>query len=259
LPAAPSEYDVAGGVKGAPIDVVLGPDTGLPIPAAAEIAVEGQWIPGEQIPEGPFGEFTGYYAGGERTEPALKVTRLMYRNDPIMLGAPRGRPPDDPTFWQTRMKASSIWDALNNAGVPDVCGVWCHHPNSNLFTVVSIKQRYGGHARQAGLIAQQVPAGGGMGKWTVVVDDDIDPSNMDDVLWAIATRADPERAVEITRYTMNTPLDSANPPGHRMHASRCVIDACRPWEWRDKFPVTADVPAEYAREIRAKWSARLWS
>lgn len=258
VPATLSEYDVAGGVKGEPIDIIYGPETGLPIPATAEIAVEGYFHADERKVEGPFGEFTGYYASGEREEPVFKVKRLMHRNDPILLGAPRARPPDDPTFWQTRMKASSIWEGLIAAGVPDVLGVWCHHPNSNLFTVVCIKQRYAGHARQAGLIAQQCSAGGGTGKWTVVVDDDIDPSNIDDVLWAISTRADPERAIEVTRYSMSTPLESSRPPGSRMHTSRCVIEACRPWEWKDEFPIVAETKPEYARQVREKWAGRIF-
>jgi UbiD family decarboxylase len=254
VPATMSEYDIAGGVKGGPIDVIRGPETGLPIPATAEIALEGYFSLDERRPEGPFGEFTGYYASGVAEEPVLKVTRLMHRHDPILLGSPRGRPPDDPTFWQTRMKASSIWEGLIAAGVPDVQGVWCHHPNSNLFTVVSIKQRYAGHARQAGLIAQLCGAASGAGKWLVVVDEDIDPSSIDDVLWAIGTRADPERAIEINRYTSTTPLESSRPPWDRVHMSRCLIEACRPWEWKDKFPIVAETGPELAKQVKDKWS-----
>jgi 4-hydroxy-3-polyprenylbenzoate decarboxylase len=258
VPPTLSEYDVAGGVKGEPIDVIQGPETGLPLPAHAEIAIEGYWHADHTRPEGPFGEFTGYYASSEHEGPVLEVKRLMHRHDPILLGAPRGHPPDDPTFWQTRMKASAVWEGLIGAGVPDVQGVWCHHPNSNLFTVVSIRQRYAGHARQAGLIATQCAAAGGTGKWTVVVDDDIDPSNIDDVLWAIATRADPERAIEITRYSASTPLESSRRPGQRMHTSRCVIEACRPWEWKDEFPVVAAAKPEYVRQVKEKWGPLLW-
>jgi UbiD family decarboxylase len=254
-----NEFEWAGGLRGAPIGVIDGSVTGLPIPAAAEIAVEGFFVADDVRPEGPFGEFTGYYAGGERPQPALHVKRVLHRDDPIILGAPRGRPPDDPTFWQTRQRASTIWAALEAAGVPDVQGVWCHHPNSDLFTVISIKQRYAGHPRQAGLIAQQSAAGLGLGRWTVVVDEDIDPSNIDDVLWAIGTRADPERAIEITRYATTTALDAAKPPGNRIHSSRCVIEACRPWEWRDQFPRVAETSPELAAQIREKWSARIWS
>lgn len=258
LPAGQSELDWVGGVRGSSVEVLTGQVTGLPVPAAAEIVVEGYFLPDEVRPEGPFGEFTGYYASGERPEPVLRVDRLMHRSDPVLLAASRGRPPDDPTFWQTRMKASSIWAGLDGAGVPGVRAVWCHNPNSNLFTVVSIEQRYAGHARQAGLVAQQCAGGLGMGRWVIVVDDDIDPANIDDVLWALATRADPERAIQITRFSTTSSLDTASRPGDKTHASRCVIEACRPWEWREEFPAVADVDPEVAARVRAQWRERVW-
>src|SRR3990170_268899 len=73
LPWGASEYDYAGGIKGQPIEVIKGPVTGLPIPAAAEIVIEGLSYPGDMQMEGPFGEFAGYYASGERKEPIVKV------------------------------------------------------------------------------------------------------------------------------------------------------------------------------------------
>ena len=253
-----NELSWAGGIRGEPVEVIEGALTGLPIPASSEIAVEGFFLPDDQRPEGPFGEFTGYYASGERPEPAFRVDRLMHRNDPILLGAPRGRPPDDPTFWQTRFTASAIWQGLEAAGVPDIQGVWCHHPNSSFFTVISIKQRYAGHARQAGLVAQNCRAGIGFSRWMIVVDEDIDPSNIDDVLWALSTRADPERAIEITRFNLNNSLDTARAPENRIHSSRCVIEACRAWEWKERFPVVAETKRELADEVRRKWSERIW-
>jgi 4-hydroxy-3-polyprenylbenzoate decarboxylase len=258
LPAGRNELEWAGGIRGEPFEVIEGELTGLPIPASSELAIEGYFLPDDSRPEGPFGEFTGYYASGERPEPALRVDRLLHRDDPIILAAPRGRPPDDPTYWQTRFKASAIWEGLDGAGVPDVQGVWCHHPNSNFFTVVAIKQRYAGPARQAGLVAQNCAGGVGFGRWVVVVDEDIDPSNIDDVLWALSTRADPERAIEITRFNMNNSLDTARAPEDRIHSSRCIIEACRPWEWRDRFPVVAETKRELADAVRRKWSDQIW-
>ncbi len=66
LPEGQSEYEFAGAIKGAPIEICPGPQTGLPIPAPAEIVFEGQLLPMSEtsLPEGPFGEFTGYYAVG---------------------------------------------------------------------------------------------------------------------------------------------------------------------------------------------------
>jgi UbiD family decarboxylase len=95
LPAGQSEYDFAGAIKDAPIDVIAGPATGLPLPAAAEIIFEGELLlpSQETLPEGPFGEFTGYYAATKRPCPVMAVTAVHHRNDPILLGSPPMKPP----------------------------------------------------------------------------------------------------------------------------------------------------------------------
>src|SRR6202041_1924796 len=83
LPDGRSEYEFAGSIKGAPIEVCDGPQTGLPIPAHAEIIFEGNLLPMSQetLPEGPFGEFTGYYAADARPGPVMDVTAIHHRND----------------------------------------------------------------------------------------------------------------------------------------------------------------------------------
>src|SRR5262249_42230694 len=93
LPAGQSEYAFAGAIKGAPIEIVPGPQTGLPIPAHAEIVFEGQLLPEATLPEGPFGEFTGYYASEARPAPVMAVTAVYHRDDPILLGSPPMKPP----------------------------------------------------------------------------------------------------------------------------------------------------------------------
>lgn len=84
-----SEYEWAGGIAGEPVEVIEGPVTGLHFPADAEIVVEGFASSDEMLQEGPFGEWTGYYASVSRVEPVLTVEALYYRNDPILLGCPR--------------------------------------------------------------------------------------------------------------------------------------------------------------------------
>src|SRR5205807_474373 len=157
LPWGRSEYEFAGYVKGAPLEVIRGPRTGLPLPANAELVIEGEVPPPqiEQRDEGPFGEFTGYYSGAARPRPVIRV-HAFYRV-------------------------------------------------------------------------------------LVVVDDDVDPSKPDDVLWAIATRSDPAASFEIQPECPSSPLDPMLSPEMRargdMTTSRAVIIACRPWLWRDAFPV----------------------
>src|SRR5262249_60082513 len=88
------------GLAAAPVQVILGPKTGLPIPAHAEIAFEGFIHPNDRVKEGPLGEWTGYYAGGVKQEPAIRIETFMYRDDPILLGAIPGIPPDDDSFYR---------------------------------------------------------------------------------------------------------------------------------------------------------------
>jgi len=76
IPFGVSEYDWVGAIRGEPMQVTRGPGTGLPIPADAEIVVEGHASDQETLTEGPFGEWTGYYASDSRQEPVLTVEAL---------------------------------------------------------------------------------------------------------------------------------------------------------------------------------------
>jgi 4-hydroxy-3-polyprenylbenzoate decarboxylase len=250
MPPGVCEYDIAGGIKGEPIEVIRGEVTGLPLPAHAEVVIEGESLPTESRVEGPFGEFTGYYGSAERPEPFIRVKRVLYRSDPIITGAPPFRPPSDTSFFHGPCTSALIWENMERAGIPDIRGVWQHEAASNwAFTVVSIKQRYPGHARQAGVTACQVQGGAYMGRYVVVVDDDIDPSNINDVLWAMSTRADPERSVEILRRCWSGALDPAIPPGEKGFNSRLIIDACKPYEWLDQFPPEVGTSPELRERV----------
>jgi len=257
IPWGVSEYDYAGGLKGEPIRVMRGPYTGFPIPASAEIVVEGECYSSELRDEGPFGEWAGYYGnrGLEKVpEPVIRVKRIMYRTDPILTGAQPSRPPQEDSLPRSIVRSGLLWEELEKAGVPDIKGVWCHGAGgSRLFTVVSIKQRYPGHARQAGVLASQVHSGAYVGRYVVVVDEDIDPSNTYDTLWAIATRSDPERSVEILRRCWSSSADPALPVEQKLFNSRCIIDACRPYEWKDKFYPVAETSLGFRAKLLKKW------
>ena len=151
LPAGHSEYGFAGAIKRRAVEVHDGPLTGLPLPARAEIILEGYLVPPSQftLPEGPFGEFTGYYASEARPAPVMEVEAMHYRNQPILLGSPPMKPPR--FHFGLPFRAASIWGDLDASGVTDVVGVWQHV--SQLMTVVALEQRYAGHAKRAGLIA----------------------------------------------------------------------------------------------------------
>jgi UbiD family decarboxylase len=256
LPAGVSEYEFAGAIKDAPIEIQAGPVTGLPIPAHAEVILEGHLLPLSEtsLPEGPFGEFTGYFAADQRPCPVMEVAAIHHRDDPILLGSPPMKPPR--FHFGLPLRAASIWSNLEAAGVTDVVGVWQHV--SQLMTVVALRQRYDGHAKRAALIAA---AHSYMGRLVVVVDDDIDPSDLADVMWAVATRCEPCEQVDIIRNAWSSALDPRIPPeakarGTTSH-SKLVIEAVKPFAWIDRFPKVSALSHDDARAIEERWGDAL--
>ena len=256
LPAGQSEYEFAGAIKGAPIEVHPGPLTGLPIPAHAEIVFEGHLLPMSEttLPEGPFGEFTGYYASQARPAPIMDVSAVHHRADPILLGSPPMKPPR--FHFGLPFRAATIWQNLDAAGVTDVVGAWQHV--SQLMTVVALKQRYDGHAKRAALVAA---AHSYMARLVVVVDEDIDPSNLNDVMWAVATRCEPSEQIDIVRNAWSSALDPRISPDDKSRGvtshSKVIIEACRPFAWIEQFPPTSALSQTEARAIEQKWGDAL--
>lgn len=257
VPPRVCEYDYVSGLRGSPMEVITGRVTGLPIPANAEIALEGYSYPGELRDEGPFGEWTGYYAGRNRPEPVLRVEALYHRDDPILTCSTSNRPPSDCSLHLTIIRSAMMWEDLERAGVPDVRGVWRHPAGGGwLLTIVSIKQRYAGHARQAGLIASQSKVGAYLGRFIIVVDDDIDPSNTDEALWALSTRTDPASDIDIFRKCWGSKIDPMVPKwSTSYYNSRAVIDACRPFHWIKDFPPVVETSPELRERLKAKFGS----
>jgi 4-hydroxy-3-polyprenylbenzoate decarboxylase len=256
LPEGHSEYAFAGAIKGRPIEICDGPVTRLPLPANAEIILEGSLLPFPEVslPEGPFGEFTGYYASDARPAPVMEVEAAHYRNDPILLGSPPMKPPR--FHFGLPFRAASIWSNLETAGLTDVVGAWQHV--SQLMTVVALRQRYDGHAKRAALIAA---ANSYMGRVVVVVDDDVDPSNLADVMWAITTRAEPSESVDIVREAWSSALDPRIPPQEKAKGvtshSKLIINACVPFAWKSQFPPASALSVEELNAVDAKWGGVL--
>ena len=135
---------------------------------------------------------------------------MHYRDDPILLGSPPMKPPR--FHFGLPFRAATIWQNLEAAGVTDVVGAWQHV--SQLMTVVALKQRYDGHAKRAALVAA---AHSYMARIVVVVDEDVDPSNLNDVMWAVATRCEPSEQLDIVRNAWSLGARSPH-SGHRQGA-----------------------------------------
>ena len=147
---------------------------------------------------------------------------------------------------------------MESAGIPDVRGVWLDEAGgANLLFVVSIKQGYPGHAFQAAFIASQCGAVITLNRYVVVVDDDINPSDRDQVLWAICTRSDPERSIQILHRCFSSALDRAISADQNRHHSRAMIDACKPFERLHEFPPEITTNRAMFDQVKARWGATL--
>lgn len=254
VPNTISELAYAGAMVGRKLDVVHGQVTGLPIPASAEIVIEGWIRPERVLHEGPFGEWTGYYSGSLRPVPTIDIERLYFRNDPIILGTPPGKPPNDYSYMRALLKSAMIQDELVKVGVRDVRGVWAHETGGGrLIIVVSIKQRFCGHSRQAGYIAAQCQAAAYMNRFVIVVDDDVDPMNLEEVMWAVSTRCEPSEDIEIMRKSWGSKVDPLLDNPAVPYNTRALIDACRPFEKLDTFPRVAQCSPGRVRDTVSKW------
>ena len=259
LPWGREELDFAGYIKGRPIEVIKDDVTGLPIPATAEIAIAGFAPPPEKEgrTEGPFGEWTGYYATAAIDRPVIHIKKLYHRNNPIILGAPLSKV--EPSWYEIPIHhAPYIWERLLAIGMPGIQGVWSYGHGKRTIAVISVKQSYLGHAQAVGTIAAVIARGAAMsGKYTIVVDDDIDPSNWDDVAWGLSTRTDPETSIEILHGHLNTPLDPSISPEKRAKGdftmARVLINACKPYFWKKDFSPVITSTADMRKLVQDKF------
>jgi len=246
-----SELDYAGGHRGMPFDVINSEIHSLPMPAHSEIVLEGEILPDQVKMEGPFGGFMGYYAAPPSEQPLVRIKQVYYRNDPILMLAVPSVPPSNYTFARSVTKSAMIWDELERAGLAGVKGVWCHESGAGrLFNVISVQQMYPGHAKQAGLLAAGCQSGNYAGRWVVVVDNDIDPVNLFEVIWAMSTRCDPAEHIDFIRQAWTSPADpvAKGPPYTN---SRAIVDACKPWGV--DFPAVVETSRELKEQVRSKW------
>ncbi len=257
VPWGVSEYDYAGWLRGKPVEVVKGEVTDLPIPATAEIVLEGEMVPpgGETRIEGPMGEWAGYFAGHATPEPIFQVKAILHRHEPILMGAPVNIGPFDLYNGSPMMMSATIWDMLDKQ-VPGIKGVWVsNEARSGLMTIVSVKQMYPGHAKRAGMAASE--ASDRVNRFVIVVDDDIDPSNIGDVLWAIGTRCDPASAIDIISGCWSLASDPLMSPERRARGEfvtgKAILYACRPYHWMNKFPRSIKGSPELLQRVKGKF------
>ncbi len=212
LPEGMSELAFAGVLRHRRTEIAAGRTVPLPVPAHAEIVLEGHVSASETAPEGPYGDHTGYYNNVEPF-PVMTLSAITMREQPIYLSTYTGRPPDEPSRLGEAMVP--LFVPLARRQFPEIVDLWLPpEACSYRAMVISIDKRYPGQARRLMLGLWSMLAQFSYTKLIIVVDADIDVRRWEDVMWALATRFDASRDLVSVSDTPIDYLDFASPrPG----------------------------------------------
>jgi UbiD family decarboxylase len=244
-----NEYELAGALRGAPAPISRAPLTGLPVPWGSEVVIEGVIEGRKREIEGPFGEFTGHYSGGRRMT-VIRVDRISHRTDPIFEHLYLGMPWTEIDYLMAANTCVPLYQQLR-ADFPEVRAVNAMYTHG-LVVIVSTATRYGGFAKAVGLRVLTTPHGLGYAATVIVVDEDVDPFNLPQVMWALSTRMNPEHdLVVVPNMPVLELAPQADTPGivHKL-----IIDATA--------PAAPDHRGNYGNQVRdlpeaAEWLTRL--
>jgi 4-hydroxy-3-polyprenylbenzoate decarboxylase len=238
VPDTLSEYQFAGLLRGAKVELVPAKTVPLMVPAQAEIVLEGHVLLDEQVDEGPYGDHTGYYNSVDRF-PVFQISAITMRKDPIYLTTFTGRPPDEPSVLGEAL--NEVFIPLFQQQFPEIVDFWLPPEGcSYRIAVVSMKKAYPGHARRVMMGVWSYLRQFTYTKWVIVVDADVDARSWTDVMWAISTRMDPARDITVIESTPIDYLDFASPVSGL--GSKIGLDAT------DKWP--GETQREWGRPIR---------
>ena len=254
--AETDEYDVIGALRGEPVEIIKSDLTGLKLPAHAEIILEGEIDPVNFRPEGPLGEYTGYYSGKAKwglPKTWLNVKRILRRKKPIFLATTVGLPVGDIHMVQSLNRTATLWTDLETMKVPGIQSVYIPPESTGRFwAIVSVRTMYPGHANQVGNAVISTTTGHYGLKGVIVVDDDIPADDMAGVWWSLAVRYNPVQDTEIIKRGRATPLDPSLPIDARDIVSRIIIDATIPYEWKEK-PLKIVMDEEVVKRVISRW------
>ena len=203
------EFSIAGGLLGEAIRLVKCETIDMEVPADAELVLEGELHPGERTEEGPFGEVTGTYAQ-EGSTPLFRIKAVTHRRDPIFYAMQCGLPPSDTHSIICTTIEMKLWDHLTRAAAGiDLADVRCIGGVTPMLVVVQLTPKFDGQAASAALAALSSPYL--HPKFAIAVDADIDASDLAQVFWALANRADAARDIQKINRTRVFSLDNASP------------------------------------------------
>jgi phenylphosphate carboxylase beta subunit len=249
-----SEYDLAGSIRGEPLEVVKCETNDLIVPAGAEIVVEGEVDADAFMDEGPFGEYTGYYSGvGANPRNFIKVNCITHRNNPIFMATTVGRAVTDTHMCLALAYGSTLWQQLSDMRIPGIKAVYCPPEAAGRFiAIISVTQMYPGHSDQVLTAAISTEMGAYGLKTVIVVDDDIDPWDIPRVLYALAFRFQPNRS-QVIKRGRSTPLDPSLPIDQRWITGRLLLDATIPYDWEHK-PIRIELEPDMVKKVKSRWS-----
>ncbi|HVP09526.1 MAG TPA: 4-hydroxy-3-polyprenylbenzoate decarboxylase [Burkholderiales bacterium] len=251
VPDTLGEYQFAGLLRGSRTQVAKCLGSGLQVPAAAEIVLEGVIRPGDVALEGPHGDHTGYYNEAEKF-PVLTIERMTMRRAPIYHSTYTGKPPDEPAMLGVAL--NEVFVPFLRKQFPEISDFYLPPEGcSYRMAVVSMKKQYAGHAKRVMFGVWSYLRQFMYTKFIVVVDDDVNARDWKEVVWAITTRVDPARDTLIAESTPIDYLDFASPVSGL--GSKMGIDATNKWPGETSRawgrPIAMD--AEVKRRVDALW------
>ncbi|WP_071392135.1 MULTISPECIES: phenolic acid decarboxylase BsdC [Bacillus amyloliquefaciens group] len=241
-----SEYEMAGAIQGEPYRIVKSKLSDLDIPWGAEVVLEGEILAGEREYEGPFGEFTGHYSGG-RSMPVIKIKRVYHRNNPIFEHLYLGMPWTECDYMIGINTCVPLYQQLKEAYPNEIVAVNAMYTHG-LIAIISTKTRYGGFAKAVGMRALTTPHGLGYCKMVIVVDEDVDPFNLPQVMWALSTKMHPKHDAVIIPDLSVLPLDPGSDPAGMTH--KMILDATT--------PVAPETRGHYSQPLDSPLTTKAW-
>jgi vanillate/4-hydroxybenzoate decarboxylase subunit C len=218
-----NEYELAGALRGAPAPIARAPLTGLPVPWGSEVVIEGVIEGRKREIEGPFGEFTGHYSGG-RNMTVIRIDKISYRNDPVFEHLYLGMPWTEIDYLMAANTCVPMYQQLKRE-FPEVQAVNAMYTHG-LVVIVSTKKRYGGFAKAVGMRVLTTPHGLGYAATVIVVDEQVDPFNLPQVMWALSTKMNPSGdLIVVPNLSVLELAPQANIPGI---VDKLIIDATTP-------------------------------
>jgi UbiD family decarboxylase len=232
-----SEFELAGALRGAPAPIAAAPLTGLPVPWGSEVVIEGVIEGTKRQIEGPFGEFTGHYSGGRKLL-VVRIDKISYRTSPIFEHLYIGVPWTEFDYLIAANTCAPLYMQIK-ADFPEVQAVNAMYTHG-LVVIVSTKKRYGGFAKAVGMRVLTTPHGLGYAATVIVVDEDVNPFDLPQVMWALSVRMNPaDDLIRIPNLSVVALDPAAQTPGI---IDKLIIDATA--------PIAPDARGHYSTQVR---------